>query len=195
MPDQPKTLAELISAIGAIDEWLRAEAVPSMFIGGVAAALHGEPRMTVDVDAVALVPESRLPQIVESAAHFGIVPRVSDCVEFALKSRVLLLIHESSGVPIDVSIGLFPMEEEATRRALPIAAFGLNIRVVHPVDLVVMKVVAGRPHDLSDVRGILIKNPQIDRQQIRAIIAQYAEAMEEPQLVQLLKSIFDSVPT
>jgi hypothetical protein len=64
-------------------KWLDAMKVPSMVIGGVAASVLGEPRLTQDVDALAIVPETEWGSALAGAATFGIVPRIKDALEFA----------------------------------------------------------------------------------------------------------------
>lgn len=47
-------------------------------------------------------------------------------------------------------------------------------------DLVVHKVLAGRPRDLEDVRGVLRKNPRIDATSVRTALRDIGQAVGEP---------------
>lgn len=59
-----------------------------MIIGGIAVSMLGRPRFTADVDAVMLVSTEELPELMETAAHEGFVPRISDAVTcWGLASR------------------------------------------------------------------------------------------------------------
>jgi hypothetical protein len=86
-----------------------------------------------------------------SGKRFGIVTRIPNALEFAIQSRVLLLRHETSGVPIDVSMGALPFEEMAIKRAVQMAVGDFQIPVPTPEDLLVMKAIAHRPRDLADI--------------------------------------------
>jgi hypothetical protein len=55
-----------------------------MVIGGVASSFLGRPRMTQDVDALAILPENQWDAATEAARKFGIVPRIDQAVAFAV---------------------------------------------------------------------------------------------------------------
>ena len=50
--------ASLLAALADLMSWLDVMKVPSMVIGGVAASVLGQPRLTQDVDVLAIVPEA-----------------------------------------------------------------------------------------------------------------------------------------
>jgi len=50
--------ATLLAALTDVMQWLDASQIPSMVIGGVAASVLGRARLTQDVDALVLLPES-----------------------------------------------------------------------------------------------------------------------------------------
>ncbi|MGH8210399.1 MAG: hypothetical protein ACREU6_12575 [Steroidobacteraceae bacterium] len=94
-------------------KWLDAMSMPSMVIGGVAASVLGQPRLTQDVDALAIVPEARWADALGGAARFGIVPRIEDVLGFARRSRVLLMRHAASGIDLDITFGGLSFEAAA----------------------------------------------------------------------------------
>ena len=83
--------ASLLAALTDLVYWLDAAKVPSMVIGGVAASILGQPRLTQDVDALALLPESDWARVIAAAGRHGIVPRIENPLEFARRSRVLIM--------------------------------------------------------------------------------------------------------
>src|SRR5713226_10522195 len=103
----------LAGAVADMTAWLRDQSVPWAVIGGLAASLLGRPRVTKDVDAVVLLRDTHLESFLADAAPFGFTPRISDAAAFAVKSRVLLLLHEPSKTPVDVSLGVLPFEQES----------------------------------------------------------------------------------
>jgi hypothetical protein len=102
----------LLQAIDAVTTWLREAGVPAAVIGGVAASLLGRPRVTKDVDLVALADEGDLDRLLSLGDEHGIRARPEDAVDFAKISRVLLLWHEPSGIEIDLSLASLPFERE-----------------------------------------------------------------------------------
>src|SRR5690349_24967394 len=100
---QARVPGPLLQAIGAVTAWLREADVPAAVIGGVAASLLGRPRVTKDVDLVALAEDSDLRRLLTLGHQHGIRQRAEDAIDFAKVSRVLLLEHEPSGIAIDLS--------------------------------------------------------------------------------------------
>ena len=58
---------------------------------GVASSVQGLQRLTQDVDALVTLSEKRWADAVAGAADYEIVPRIEGALEFARRSRVLLL--------------------------------------------------------------------------------------------------------
>ena len=73
----------LHGALSDLTRWLDAERIPSTIIGGVAASALGRPRLTKDIDALAIVPEEGWAKAIQSASRHGIVPRIEGALEFA----------------------------------------------------------------------------------------------------------------
>jgi hypothetical protein len=60
--------ATLLAALAALVKWMDVTKMPSMVIGGVAASVLGRPRLTQDVDALAILPEADWANAVSTAA-------------------------------------------------------------------------------------------------------------------------------
>ena len=173
----------LARALAALSGWLAATQVPYALIGGIAVSLQADPRYTQDIDAVVWTDDSSWPELVASAVRFGIRARVDDVLAFAARSRVLLLVHES-GVPLDVSCGALPFEQVLVESAVVLDAGGFLVRVARPADLLVMKAVAGRPRDHADIESLLRADPELDVGAARRVIVEFADALEQPELVE-----------
>jgi hypothetical protein len=157
-------------------------AAPSMIIGGVAVIAAGVPRQTIDVDATVRGRDSNIATVLAACAHHGIVPRISDALQFARERQVLLLVHESSGVTMEVSFGWLPFEEEAIARAIEIDVDGLALRVARPPeDLIVYKAAAWRDRDRSDIERLLVLHlAAIDLNRVRSLIVDISAALDDP---------------
>lgn len=66
-----------------------------------------------------------------------------------------LAYRTESGIRVDILITETPFQREALARRVQAKAFGQNTWVVTPEDLVVYKIIAGRPRDLDDIEDIL----------------------------------------
>ncbi len=153
-----------------------------MIIGAVAASLRGQARATEDVDVSVVLDEGALERFLELARAEGFRPRRPDAIAFAKRSAVLLLEHEPTRVGVDVTIGRLPFEREAVARAQDMVIQNLHVPVATAEDLVIMKAVAHRPHDLEDIRAIVAANPHLDVSRVRATVREFARATDMPEL-------------
>jgi len=184
-------LVPLLAAIQAVSDWLNAGSIASAIVGGVAASIHGRPRVTKDVDLVALIDIEDCEALLRSAGSHGIEARDTDTIEFARVTRVLLLRHAPSGVEIDLSLGALPFERELVECSTSITVSDVEIRLARPEDLVIMKALALRPRDVADIEAILEANPDMDLDRVRTKVAEFSAILEEADLVAELDRIID----
>jgi predicted nucleotidyltransferase len=169
--------ATLLAALADLVKWLDDTKMPSMIIGGVAASILGQPRLTQDVDALAILPEADWDNAVFSAARHGIFPRVDNALDFARRSRVLLMRHAESGIDIDLTFGRLSFEQTAIDNSELHDIGGLRVRLPRVEDLLIMKAVARRPKDLQDIEGLLAAHPDADIVAVRQWVREFATAM------------------
>jgi len=169
--------ATLLAALADLMKWLDAANMPSMVIGGVAASVLGQPRLTQDVDALAILPEGEWANAVSTAARHGILPRIENPLDFARRSRVLLMRHVESGIDIDVIFGGLLFEQSAIDNSKIHDIGGLRVRLPRVEDLLIMKAVARRPKDLQDIEGLLAAHPEADVGTVRQWVSEFATAM------------------
>ncbi len=181
---QPSTenLTPLLAPIQALQNLLSKFNERGVIIGGVATSILGAPRYTADLDAMFLLSLEDVPRLLSEASKQGIEPRIADPIDFARKSRVLLLRHISSGTDIDLSLGVLPFEIEMVERSNMVAIGASQLRLPTPEDLIIMKAIAHRLKDLEDIRAIVNSHPDVDRGRIRFWVEQFGEALDLPGL-------------
>lgn len=167
----------LLGALADLMKWLDATNIPSMVIGGVAASVLGQPRLTQDVDALAILPEGEWANAVSTAVRHGILPRIENALDFARRSRVLLMRHVESGIDIDITFGALVFERAAIDNSEMHDIGGLRVRFPRVEDLLIMKAVARRPKDLQDIEGLLAAHPEADVATVRQWVSEFATAM------------------
>jgi len=168
----------LIHAAAEIARFLERRGFPYFVIGGLALQHWGEPRLTRDVDITVLVASKDLASFMDAVlSRFS--PRIPDARDFALRHRVLL-VQADNGVPIDISLGIPGYEGEAFRRAVEVEFPEVGkIRLIGPEDLIIHKCVAGRPRDVEDVEGILIRQRlQLNLELVQKWLAQFREVVD-----------------
>jgi len=180
----------LVLAMEALERSLARTRAPHMIIGGVAVIARGVRRLTDDVDATVWAPDLDLADLFDVLAAEGITGRIADAKEFAQKNQVLLLAHEPSGTEIDVSLAWLPFEKEALDRADRLLLRGVEAPVARPEDLVVYKAVAWRDKDRADIEQLIRLHAKvIDIQRVRALVAEFAEALEVPERLDELEHL------
>jgi Nucleotidyl transferase of unknown function (DUF2204) len=175
--------ATLQAALADLARWLEASRIPATIIGGVASSALGRPRLTQDIDALAIVPEANWAGVVDSAGRHGFVPRIEGALAFAQRSRVLLLRHIGSGIDVDVTFGGLPFEQAVVEKSSVHDVGGIRVRLPRVEDLLVMKAVARRPKDIEDIRGLLAAHPQADISEARRWVKEFATAMTMPDIL------------
>ena len=175
--------ATLQAALADLVKWLDDTKMPSMIIGGVAASVLGQPRLTHDVDALAILPEADWANAVATAVSYGILPRIESPLDFARRSRVLLMRHAESGIDIDVTFGRLSFEQNAIDNSEIHDIGGLRVRLPRVEDLLIMKAVARRPKDLQDIEGLLAAHPEADVVAVRQWVREFATAMSMSEML------------
>lgn len=187
----PETLRSFIEPLIALQRLLDRFGEQGVIIGGIATGFLGKPRFTVDLDAMFLASTKDIPHILEIAKEEGIEPRTDRVMEFAKKSRVLLLRHSASGASIDISLGVLPFEEEVVARSKVYDVGMLSIRLPTPEDLIVMKAIAHRPQDLIDIQTIIDAHSDLDIDRIKRWVSSFAEVLETPDLWTEIEKMFN----
>jgi predicted nucleotidyltransferase len=183
-----------LDALAAVNQALDDIDAPSMVIGGVAVIALGVARLTVDIDATIQGRSSDPERVLKVFAQHDIRPRIVGASEFARSRQIVLARHHASGVSIDASLAWLPFEEEAIQFSQVADYSGIPIRVPRPEDLIIYKLVAGRPQDIDDVEKLLaLYKNKLDLDRIRTWIQQFSEVLEGPDrrviLEQLLKRV------
>jgi uncharacterized nucleotidyltransferase DUF6036 len=161
-----------------------------MVIGGQAVLIYGEPRLTKDIDITLGLGPDRLGDLLSIVSELGLRPLVDDPETFARQTLVLPCEEDDTGHRVDFILSFSEYEQEALRRAQPTVIEGAAVRIGSPEDIVIHKMVAGRPRDIEDVASIVAKIPALDTDYLsrwlRIFETDLARPLEEP-LRQLLR--------
>jgi hypothetical protein len=179
IPDLLKALARVMPAWA--DRWY--------LFGAQAVQVWGMPRLTGDVDVTAELRGRDHPGFVSAMREAGFDLRVRDIGDFVKRTRVFPFVHRPSKIPLDVVLAGPGLEEDFLKRALPVEVGGAVVPVISPEDLIVTKLLAGRPKDIEDVRGILRERARrLDVRRIRRTLRVLGEAIAQTNLPQIFNS-------
>ena len=140
--------------------------------------------MTVEIETAGA------PELVRLLEAEGFQLRVRREVEqFVARTRVLPFVRPATNLQLDVVLAGPGIEELFLTRAVPVTIGGRAIPVISPEDLVVTKVLAGRPKDVEDVRGILAERAaEMDLPHIREMLRLLEDALGQSDLLPLFET-------
>lgn len=152
---------------------------PAAIIGGIAVIAWGYARLTADIDCAIAAASTDSGEILTSFEQAGFAARNDDPVAFAKENLVLLLRHVETGVEVDVSLAQLEFEGVALRAAV-LKPFGrAKIRVPELTDLLIYKLIAGRPKDHEDVVELLALQPRaVDARRVERTLRDFDELLD-----------------
>lgn len=184
--------ATLADAIRFLDH----RQIPYALIGGLAASLQGEPRVTADVDAVIGATVEDALKLLHNLEGSPFEPLFSGVDEVVRQAFILPLRHRKTGVKVDLSIGLSGFERQLIERAERVTVAGESLRIATSEDLVVMKLLAGRPRDIQDAQGIaVVRGEQLDWAYCQKTAVELGTAVDQDLAKQLQKLKADFGPS
>lgn len=170
---------ELLKRIAAA---LDAAGIPYMIIGGQAVLLYGEPRLTRDIDLALGIGPDEVERLIAVLPALILAPLTPNPKEFVQETMVLPCQDKKTGIRVDFIFSLTSYEAEAMNRAKLIKMGPIEIRFASLEDLIIHKVVAGRPRDWEDVDRVLAKNPQTDIPFIEKQLSLFEQTVNRPLL-------------
>lgn len=184
MPVQPAARELLAALAPVLARWGR-----WYLFGAQAVVVHGVPRLSADLDVtLALHPDSpeRFALDMEAA---GFQSRIPD-PEFVRRTRVMPFIHVATGMPLDVVLAASGLEDDFLGRAITVDLGGTLVPVIHVEDLVIGKILAGRPKDIEDVNALWqLHGRTADAGRIRSVLMMLEEALSQSDLLPAFEAI------
>jgi hypothetical protein len=181
----PSAAVELLAALAPVlARWGR-----WYVFGAQAVVVYGVPRLSADVDVtVALDPDAPR-QFAQDMADAGFALRVDD-PEFVRRTRVMPFVHQATAMPLDIVLAASGLEDEFLERAVPTDIGGTVVPVIDRADLVIAKVLAGRPKDLDDARAIWrLHGDALDGARIRETLRLLEAALSQNDLLPAFREI------
>ena len=178
MPVSPaavEVLRDLLGVLPRFGDWY--------LFGAQAVIAYGVPRLSADVDVTLRVVPDLTDRLVGDMQAAGFESRVTDA-DFVRRTRVLPFVHTATGMPLDVVLAGPGLEDEFLARARALDIGGLRVPTLEPSDLIIAKILAGRPKDVDDARGLLkARGKDIDQARIASVLRLLEEALGQGDLL------------
>lgn len=154
-------MKELTDPLFHFLDLLETHGVPYALIGGIAVSVLGRERFTKDVDLTISIDERQaqtLEKIFKSDPAYK-VHLISFISSQKIPDMFRIFWKE---IPVDLLVSNTDFQKEIVRRALPETVLGRSIKIATPEDLIVLKLLADRPQDQSDIGVLLKRYPRLD---------------------------------
>ena len=184
MPIQPAALELLTALSGVLNRWGR-----WYVFGAQAVTAYGVPRLSADVDVTVKIVPDDPDRFVRDMEAAGFALRVDD-PDFVRRTRVMPFVHTATAMPLDVVLAGSGLEDEFLDRARATDVGGTTVPLIDLQDLIVVKILAGRPKDLEDAQSLWrVHGPGLDDSRIRGMLGSLEEALGQSDLVSGFQSI------
>ena len=158
---------------------LQRAGIPYMVIGGQAVLQYGEPRLTRDIDITLGADVNEIAKVLKITEGLGLQAALGEVEAFVRRTNVLPVHDKESGIRIDLIFSFSPYERQAIQRSVPVKVGDHTVQYATVEDLIIHKMVAGRPRDLEDVKGILIRNRTYDSNYIEQWLRAFGETLRK----------------
>ncbi len=171
----------------------KARRTPYVIVGGVAVTAVGEPRFTADLDAIVFVDVDTLERLINYALEHGFRADLED--ELAAVRGGGSARLRRGRFHLDLIVRSLFIEDQALARSRTIKVFQRLVRFPSPEDLLVLKLVAGRPRDLLDLEGIMRRHgSKIDRGHIERTLQKLCDMAEDHAFLDRWRTLARSFP-
>jgi predicted nucleotidyltransferase len=157
----------LIEVLSSVAGLLESRHLNYALIGGLSVAFRGNVRNTEDIDLLIHVPAMELPGLLDAMEGIGCqIDQVAAIRQW--NSDGILVVRWPGGVQVDLLKPVVPVLHHVLGRARTEAFGGQPLKVVDAEGLLLLKLIAFRPMDQEDIRGVLLANAnQLDLDWIR----------------------------
>ncbi|MEM9411884.1 MAG: nucleotidyl transferase AbiEii/AbiGii toxin family protein [Planctomycetota bacterium] len=168
-------IEQFLGSLDRVTATLQKQDLQFALIGGLASSIRGRVRVTADIDIVIDCDVRKAVEFLEGLDSNVYRPFVED-PQLSIRQFYVLPIEDlKSRIRIDLAVGASGFEKMIVQRAR--APEGYSIPVATAEDLLLMKLMAGRTQDNSDIKGIVdVQRDSIDWDYCITIAGQLQEA-------------------
>jgi hypothetical protein len=189
VPVQPAAVELLKALAPVLATWGR-----WYVFGAQAVTIYGLPRLSADVDVTVVLTPDDPERFAIAMTTGGFALRVDDR-DFVRRTRVMPFLHVATAMPLDVVLAASGLEEEFAARAVVTNIGDLEVPVIELGDLIIAKVLAGRPKDIDDARSLWqLHGDRIDVSRIRRTLRLLEEALAQSDILPAFEALIRASP-
>jgi len=145
----PRLYDELRTIINVLDR----NGIDYALCGGIAMAVHGQPRATVDIDI--MISEDSLDRVVQLAGNLGYTIRGLDMNFGEIKIRRVSKLDSATKDLLTLDMLIVTSQiQKIWKTRIKANLEGGKLSVVSKEGLIALKKIAGRPQDIADIAAL-----------------------------------------
>jgi len=161
---------------------------PYLIIGGIAAGVLGEPRVTGDIDINIKIKKDSVGNFLTDVENAGFTFERND-VNKRVKETGTFKIY-CQDFHIDFIISSTKFEESALKRHKKIKIFGIEANFPTPEDLILFKIIPARPMDKIDIENIVGRHrDKLDKKYLLDWAMKLADEAEDMRIYEEIKKL------
>lgn len=174
-----------------INGTLRGAGIKHLYMGGIAASAHGEPRATKDADIVILIPPEDTAQLLDTIEANGLQIRNRRRVQEKLQAGLPAKIVWDKKFSFDLRLASYDIDGHALERAqdILVPSYGETLSIATPEDVIVYKLARFDDIDKRDIRKIIEIQNSVDWAYVEERTVELAEEAKKPEMMGHLKTI------
>jgi len=171
-----------------IVNFLNKEKQEYIIMGGIAAGVLGEPRVTGDVDIDIQLDKDDISDFLNKAKKAGFRFDKKKCSKRARKTSVFQINY--GDFHIDFIIASIDLERETFKRKKIVRLYNTKAFFPTPEDLILLKIIPGRPQDILDAEKIIIRHKKkLDINYLEKWAQRLSDEAEDMRIYNTLKEL------
>lgn len=181
----------LADAVSFINQILRDAGIKHLYMGGVAASAHGEPRATKDADIVILIDPADVSKLLDTIEKEGLPIRNRARVQQKLQNGLPAKIVWDKKFSFDLRLASYAIDGHALSRTqdLALEAFGETMSIATPEDVIVYKLARFDDIDKRDIRKMIEVQDSIDWSYVETNTEELSKEVNRPEMMNFLRQI------
>jgi hypothetical protein len=129
-----------------------------VLMGGIATSVWTKPRATFDIDGIIAISEEGLRELLAELQKRGFRFKRKQPFRKIQDLVILTLYFPPSKTYVDLFLARTEFQKEIIKHAREVKYNKINLKIISPEDLILIKLKNGREKDIADVREIIIEN-------------------------------------
>jgi len=162
----------LINSLKKLVRKLRRNDIDYVLVGGLAVSAVSEPRSTVDIDLLVGVCENEIGGFITMLEGWRLFVHVNrEPLIFRNVKFIRGVLNSSPEIIVDFLIADDDFKKNALKRGEEIEMGDFEVEVAAPEDLIILKLLSMREHDILDIKSIISHQKKLDRKYLNEKIA------------------------